>query len=44
MGHHGEVDPLPGRGPDEAGVGGDRQDTKTVSGGEYGEGPVLDLS
>ena len=43
MSHHGKVDPLPGRGSDEAGVGGDCEDTKTVSSGEYGERPVLDL-
>ena len=44
VGHHGEVDALAGGRPDEAGVGGDGEDAKTVSSSEYGEGPVLDLA
>ena len=44
VGHHGEVDALAGGRPDEAGVGGDGQDTEIVAGGEYGERTVLDLS
>ena len=44
MSHHSKVDPLARRGPDEAGVGGDGEDAKTVSSSEYGEGPILDLA
>ena len=44
MSHHGEADPLASRGPDEASVGCDGEDTETVSSSEYGQRPVLDLS
>ena len=44
MSDHGKIDPLTCRGPDEARVGGDCEDTETVASGEYGERPVLDLS
>ena len=44
MSHHSKVDPLARRGPDEAGVGGDGEDAKTVSSSEYGERSVLDLA
>ena len=44
VGDGGEGHALTGRRADEAGVGGDGDHPQRVPGGEYGQGPALDLS